>query len=261
MATLVREGATIAYSDEGQGTPAFVFVHGLACDRSFWAPQVEDLSRDYRCISIDLRGRGESSPMPPFDTTTQADDIAAVIETSEVAPAIVVGHSLGGIAALLLNDRRPDLVLGLVLADSPINAETGDRWPRLASAIREAGSMEAARAMVDSFFLDSGVSAVREHAASTMLGCPPDVAAGMLDNAEALPGRISELLKKADEKPFMAIWAERPVGDPTFFREQAVFVRQERIPGTGHFFQLEQPAVTNALLRAFVDDVERDPRL
>ena len=40
-----------------------------------------------------------------------------------------------------------------------------------------------------------------------------------------------------------------------------MFVRQEPIAESGHFFQLEQPALTAALLRAFLDDVERDPRV
>jgi pimeloyl-ACP methyl ester carboxylesterase len=40
-----------------------------------------------------------------------------------------------------------------------------------------------------------------------------------------------------------------------------MFIRQEPVADSGHFFQLEQPAITNALLRAFLDDVERDPRL
>jgi len=40
-----------------------------------------------------------------------------------------------------------------------------------------------------------------------------------------------------------------------------MYIRQEPIAGAGHFFQLERPAITNALLRAFLDDVQRDPRI
>jgi 3-oxoadipate enol-lactonase len=261
VAILTRDGATIAYSDEGEGLPAFVFIHGFACDRTFWQPQVDDLKRDHRVIAVDLRARGESPPVPPFDTATQAEDVAAVIDAAGAAPAIVVGHSMGGIVALLLNGRRPDLVLGLVLGDSPVTASTGERWGVMASSIRDSSAMEPARAMVEHFFIESSPPAVRERVTATMLGCPPDVAAGMLENAEALKGDMPRLLKLADQKPLMVIWGETPLGDPEFVREATVFARQELIPGAGHFFQLEQPAVTNALLRAFVDDVERDPRL
>jgi pimeloyl-ACP methyl ester carboxylesterase len=59
----------------------------------------------------------------------------------------------------------------------------------------------------------------------------------------------------------MAIWAERPLGDPAWLRSVTRFARQEPLPGTGHFFQLEQPERTTALLRAFLDDVADDPRI
>jgi pimeloyl-ACP methyl ester carboxylesterase len=58
----------------------------------------------------------------------------------------------------------------------------------------------------------------------------------------------------------MMIWAEKPLGDPGWIRENTNFVRQEPVAGTGHFVQIEQPEMTNALLRAFLDDVSNDPR-
>jgi hypothetical protein len=59
----------------------------------------------------------------------------------------------------------------------------------------------------------------------------------------------------------MMIWAEKPLGDPGWVRDNTMFVRQEPVAEAGHFVQMEQPAVTNALLRAFLDDVARDPRV
>jgi pimeloyl-ACP methyl ester carboxylesterase len=72
---------------------------------------------------------------------------------------------------------------------------------------------------------------------------------------------MEDLIRAADRKPFMAFWAEEPRGDPRWLREITTFLRQEPMAGAGHFFQLEQPEVTNALLRAFIDDIERDPRI
>jgi pimeloyl-ACP methyl ester carboxylesterase len=39
MATIAYKGIKLAYEDRGAGKPAFVFVHGWTCDRSFFAPQ------------------------------------------------------------------------------------------------------------------------------------------------------------------------------------------------------------------------------
>lgn len=254
------DGATLAAYEHGAGGPPFVFVHGLACDHTFWQPQFEDLSRDHRCVSLDLRGRGASSSEGPYDTTRQADDVAAVILALRLGPSIIVGHSLGGLVALLLNDRHPELVLGIVTGDSPIR-KAGLGAERAVEAIRGAGSTEPLRALVEGFWAEATPEPLKESVREVMLGCPPEVAAGMLADASVFAERGRDLLKAADARPFMAIWAEKPLGDPAWIREVMMFARQEPIAGTGHFFQLEQPAITNALLRAFLDDVERDPRV
>ncbi len=239
----------------------FVFIHGWACDRSFWRPEVVDLKRDFRCISVDLRGCGDSPPSPPYDLVTAADDIAGVIEALQLAPAIVVGHSLGGLVALLVNARRPELVSGVVLGDAPVAPGRPARWPRTVAAILEAGSMSPMAEVIESYFVDSTPDDVRDHVREVMLGCRAEVAAGMMANGDETNAQLTSLVKAADRKPFMAIWPEQPLGDPEWIRNETMFIRQEPISSAGHFFQLEQPAITNALLRAFVDDVRDDPRM
>ena len=114
--------------------------------------------------------------------------------------------------------------------------------------------------LVEGFFTGNSGPEVREYVAGTMLACPPEISAGMLADAPAVFARMPDLVRAADRKPFMTIWADRPSGDPSWLRDVTMFVRQEPIAGAGHFVQLEQPAIVNALLRAFLDDVERDPR-
>jgi pimeloyl-ACP methyl ester carboxylesterase len=261
MARLTVNGASIAFVDEGRGDPPFVFIHGFACDHRFWQPQVDDLKRDHRCIAVDLRGRGGSEATPPFDLVTAADDVAAVMRELGLPPAIVVGHSLGGRVALLLNWRHPEAVCGIVMGDSPVGFPNPLDSGRMAKRLLDEGSMEPIRTMVEGFFVESTTHDVRELARGAMLTCPVEVAAGAFDREDVYATRMDEIIKEADKKPFMAIWAEKPLGDPGRLREITMFLRQEPIAGAGHFFQLEQPRITNALLRAFVDDVRRDPRL
>lgn len=257
----VREALPIAVYDDGEGDPPFVFIHGLACDHTFWQPQVDDLKRDHRCLNLDLRGRGAAPATPPFDTTQAADDVAAAMRAYTTGPAIIVGHSLGGLVALLLNDRHPELVLGVVTGDSPIRVHRPGGFDEFVRRISEAGTREGLGALVEGFFTATTPEWVKGHARDVMLSCPTDVAAGELSNAGVFAERMGDLVREADKKPFMAIWAGQPLGDPEWLREGAGFVRQEPIPGAGHFFELEQAGITNALLRAFVDDVRRDPRL
>lgn len=261
MALAEVNGATIAYGEKGQGAPSFVFVHGWACDRTFWQPQFDDLSRDHRCLNVDLRGRGESSLTPPYHTTQAADDVAALMEQLDFGPSIIVGHSLGGIVTLLFNDRYPDRVLATVLGDSPVNPGVGPRLAGVAKLIREAGTLDPAMAIVNSLYVEATPIEVWTATRGVILDCPPEVAAGMFENTEPLTGQMDRLVKAVDRKPCMMLWRDVPAGDPEYIRDLTMFVRQEPMAGAGHFFQLEQPEVTNALIRAFMDDVRRDPRV
>ncbi|MCA9830846.1 MAG: alpha/beta fold hydrolase [Dehalococcoidia bacterium] len=244
--------------DVGAGEPVFVFIHGLACDASAWQPQVDDLSRDHRCVAISLRGRGQTPAAGPFDVEQQAADVAAVLDVLGIASAAVVGHSLGGLVALLLNALRPGLVRAILIADSPVGPRGFD-GAALAGRILEAGTTGPLEPLLESFWAEATSPETRERVRNMMLGCPHEVAAGML-STPVPPHRLAELVALADKKPFMAIWAGRPLGDPVWLRDRAMFIRQEPVAGAGHFVQLEKPAVTNALLRAFLDDIERDPR-
>lgn len=261
MAALTVNGAALEYLDQGRGDPPFVFVHGWACDMSAWAPQIEDLCRDHRVVAVNLRGRGNSAAVPPFDSTQAADDVAGLMEALGLGPAVVVGHSLGALITLLLNDRHPERILGVVLGDPPLSSARGGRFESTSRMVAEAGSMSPMADYIETFFSDATPDDLRDQVRQTMLTCPADVAAGMLSNGGVFVERLDELIREADRKPFMVFWPESPLGDPKWLREVTMFVRQEPIAGAGHFFQLEQPAVTNALLRAFLDDVERDPRI
>ncbi len=260
MAEITLGAVRFTYDDRGEGDPPFVFIHGLACDRASWAPQVERLSATNRCIAIDLRGRGGSSPIPPFDTSQATEDVAGIIRELALPPVIVVGHSLGGLVALLLNDRHGELVKGVVLCDAALTGAANGSFEGLRNRIRDIGR-EAMAPLVESFFVASTGDDVRAYVREVMLGCPPDVAAGMLENDEIFHAGMAGLLKAADAKPFMALWPNRPIGNPDKLRETLVFLRQEPVADAGHFLQLEHPDVTTALLRAFLDDVARDPRI
>jgi pimeloyl-ACP methyl ester carboxylesterase len=96
MATIVHQGITLAYEDRGTGTPAFVFVHGWACNRTFFAPQATHFAQRYRVVSVDLRGHGASDkPQGPYPIAAYADDLAYMIEHLGLGKVVAVGHSSG----------------------------------------------------------------------------------------------------------------------------------------------------------------------
>ena len=118
MATIVHKGVKLVYDDQGAGKPAFVFIHGWTCDRSFFAPQAEHFARRHRVISLDLRGHGESDkPQGAYPISAYVDDIAHVIGELKLGKVVAVGHSMGGITVLELGAAHPDKVAAIVMVD------------------------------------------------------------------------------------------------------------------------------------------------
>ncbi|SCX37709.1 Pimeloyl-ACP methyl ester carboxylesterase [Klenkia marina] len=105
----------LATAVQGSG-PRLVLLHGITEDRTFWAPVVPLLTPWASVVQVDLRGHGDSPRAEGYDLEDMADDVAAAVGTDE--PPLVVGHSLGGLLAVVLAARHP--VRGVVDVDQPL---------------------------------------------------------------------------------------------------------------------------------------------
>jgi pimeloyl-ACP methyl ester carboxylesterase len=106
----------LRYVVGGDG-PAVVLVHGYAGTAANFSVLAPLLARSHRVLAPDLPGHGGSSALPAAPNLAGfADRVAAILEHEGAAPATVVGHSMGGVVALRLAARRPELVRAVVLA-------------------------------------------------------------------------------------------------------------------------------------------------
>jgi len=103
-------GARIRCFHGGDGPP-LLLLHGFGGAAWNWC-EVAPLLAGRRLLIPDLPGHGGSAPLPAPSLTGFADAVAPLLDE----PAGVVGHSLGGVVALRLAERHPELVRGLVLA-------------------------------------------------------------------------------------------------------------------------------------------------
>ena len=110
------KGVRVRYYVGGDGPP-LVLVHGLGGAAANWTLLAPALARRHRLLVPDLPGHGGSSPLAAAPTLNPyADAVAALADLEGLAPAPVVGHSMGGVIALRLALRRPAAVRAVVLA-------------------------------------------------------------------------------------------------------------------------------------------------
>jgi pimeloyl-ACP methyl ester carboxylesterase len=120
----LKDDIKLAYVDEGKGPETIILIHGLGSYLPAWKKNIPELSKKYRVIAVDLPGYGKSSKLPHSGLMTfYAGVIADLIETLDLGPVNLAGHSMGGQISMVLALERPDLVKRLILVD-PAGFET-----------------------------------------------------------------------------------------------------------------------------------------
>jgi 3-oxoadipate enol-lactonase len=176
--------ARLNVAEAGAGKPPVVLLHGLGGDLSVWRDYLDPLAARHRVLACDLRGFGASRRLPEsVEIAEHARDVAAEITALDAGPAIVVGHSMGGMVAQQLAVEAPALVRGLVLIDTISGA--GREYREMNAPLGEA-------------FLEHGAPPVAEQLQATMYH--PDTLAREADFVAA----VQRVFAAADPR---ALWA------------------------------------------------------
>ena len=127
-------GTDIYHEVHGAG-PSVLLIHGGGGDSGLLARVADELSREFMVVAYDRRGLSRSPRPKDWQQTSmceQAEDAAALLRALGVAPAAVVGASLGALVALELLLQQPDLVRGASLLDpGPPDSAIPDRRQRM----------------------------------------------------------------------------------------------------------------------------------
>ena len=117
----------IAFSDTGKGR-AIVLLHGFLGASKIWEDMAKSLSKKHRVIAIDLLGHGETPAIGYYHSMELlAQSIKAVLDYIGIRRYVLVGHSMGGYAALAFAELYPDNVSGLCLFNSTSYADSDDK--------------------------------------------------------------------------------------------------------------------------------------
>jgi 3-oxoadipate enol-lactonase len=246
------DGIRLNYEVAGDGRP-IAFAHSLAMDRTLWHVQERHFGGRHRVLTYDARGHGASDKPPgPYSVERFGEDFFGVLQAAGIARAVVVGLSMGGMAAQALAIAHPEAVAVLVLADTTCwYGETGPRdWGQRAETAETQGLASLVDFQLTRWFSDRTRAEQREivdHATRVFLA--NDVAAyaascralGAMDLRQGLARvRCPTLILVGEEDyatpPAMAEDLQRRIAGS----ELVV------LPGVRHLSAVEAPDVVNA---------------
>lgn len=248
------------FEDEGPaGAPALVFINSLGTDLRIWDRMVAQLGTGQRILRHDLRGHGLSdTPPPPYALDDHVADLAALMDARGLKSALVVGLSVGGLIAMALAGRRPDLVSSLVLADTAHKIGTREMWEARISAIRQGGMAAIAEAVVQRWFAaEFRANRPADFAGyRTMLCRTP--AEGYAGTCAALrDADLTDAAGKLDLPVLCLVGAEDEATPPGLVRSLAALLPRSRfdmIPNAGHLPCVEQPDIMARHISAFAKE-------
>lgn len=252
------DGTEIVYTAAGSAEPALVFIHGWSCDKSYWKTQVEKFSPQYKVVTIDLAGHGESGTERK-DYTMQlfGSDVAAVVNDLKLSKVILIGHSMGGSVILEAAKLLDKKVIGLIGVDT-YQSFTDDWSAEQKEKFLESFSKDfksTAVGFVKQMFPKGADSTIVNTVAEDMSSAPPAVAISAMRNLfyyDPLP-TLSKL-----ELPVISINCDMY---PVSLEENKKHVKSfsfKQMKGVGHFLFLERPNEFNELLNEAVLEIIND---
>lgn len=249
-------GVRLAYDESGTGDATVLLLHGMACVRGHMARIHEHLASRYRCVSLDLRGHGDSDvPIGAYTMDDFCADVDAVIDALDLGRPVLVGHSFGGSVALAYADRCPRRVSALVMLDSGMRSNatvTADLGPFYA-ALRS-GDAALYAATLDAFVRARLVDPVDGDAFATeiaqlMATVPSHVFLSMSDTVQQL--QSAETAARST-LPALLVLSRQDFAAPEAVAALGPNWHVGRVVGAGHFVQVVVPDQVNAMIDRFL---------
>jgi sigma-B regulation protein RsbQ len=248
------DGIPLHSTISGKGPKTVILVHGWTCDGTSWQSQVPELAKNFRVITLDLPGHGQSGS--PKNGNLSIDLFARAIEAVRVEAQVdqmtLVGHSMGTPVIVAYARTYPQHAAALMFADGLVKAP---RIPNTSSFNAEQFSgpegLKMREGMIRGMFSPLTTQEMQKRILSMMLGAPASTAAG------AMKAIMDPAIWKEDviSKPVLGIYADHSSlgSDREYMKTHFPNMEYVEIPGTGHFLMMEKPQEFNQLLKSFLD--------
>jgi 3-oxoadipate enol-lactonase len=252
-------GIEISYTIEGQG-PWVVMSHSLACDRSMWDEQAQQLKSRYRVLRFDTRGHGGSdAPAAAYSLDMLCEDLRGMLDGLSVEAPHFIGLSMGGMIGMTFALKYPERFRSLVLCDtsSRMPSEAGPIWEGRIKVATEQGMEPLVEPTLQRWFTEPFYKAnrammtrvgqmIRNTKPSGYIGCCKAIQKiNLTDRLGAITCAVQVVVGEQDVGTPVAM--SRAIHDAINGSELVV------IPSASHLSNLEQPAAFNEAVASFLE--------
>jgi len=254
-------GISLGYEDAGHGN-AVILLHAFPLSRAMWSAQVNALQSEYRVITPDLRGFGDTDRFTDAPSIeTMADDVAALLDAINLRePIILGGLSMGGYVSLAFARKYPHRLRALILADTRAEADSPEaRHNRSASIelVKNQGPAALVEQMLPKLLGERTTKEKPEVLAQVRSIAASQSRPSIIGGLEALRDRPDATagLGKIRLPTLVLVGSEDSLTPPSVADALAARIAGARkviISGAGHLANLEQPQLFNHALRSFL---------
>ena len=136
MKNILYKNTKISYTDSGEGN-AIVLLHGFLENKKMWKDYVSFFSNQYRIITIDLLGHGESDCLGYIHSMEDnARAVHEVLEYLQIKKTTILGHSMGGYVGLAFAELYPESIQKLILLNSTSKEDSTEKKLNRTRAIK-----------------------------------------------------------------------------------------------------------------------------
>jgi len=258
--TAIKNNLSV-FSNGDPANQPIIFVHGFPFDHNMWHNQINALSRNYFCLSYDIRGLGDS-PAGDGQYTMEmfTDDLIKIIEAHKLKKPVLCGLSMGGYIALRVAEKKESLFSALILCDTKSGADNNDAKLKRAEGIKsinESGVKTFAEEFIPNCFAEESIKKLGDGYRQILQKSSGFSQAGVKGCLLAMAGRTDTTGFLSGIKiPVLLICGEKDKLTPPHVMEEMAGIIPDSefhiIPGAGHVTPLENPTAVNKIIKDFL---------
>jgi pimeloyl-ACP methyl ester carboxylesterase len=238
-----------------------VFVHGFPFDHLMWKNQIDELSREFFCITYDIRGLGES-PAGSGQYTMEmfVDDLEFLIKDLNLNKSVLCGLSMGGYISLRAVERMENQFSALILCDTKSSADDNEGKLKRAAAVKhiDSGNFEN---FIETFvtncfgedFIINKMNNFEEVVSRSKKNDPAGVKGCLL----AMAGRTdtTHYLSKISIPSLIISGEKDKLTPPEIMKQMAEQINHSKfvlVKNAGHMTPIESPQEVNNAIKEFL---------